>query len=61
MEFLHPKINVLEAVSIIALQLSLESYFLLPSSTTMLVEVLELPLNPSPISEIVLGILIVLI
>ena len=35
--FLHPTINVLEFVSIIALQLFLLSYFLLPFSTVILV------------------------
>ena len=35
--FLHPTINVLEAVSIMALQLPRESYLVLPLSTVRLV------------------------
>ena len=36
-EFIHPAIKVFEAVSMIALQFSRESYFELPDSTTILV------------------------
>ena len=44
----HPAIRVLEAVSIIALQFSRESYIVLPLSTTM-EERAEHPMNaPSP-------------
>ena len=35
-EFLHPVCNVFVAVSIMALQLSLESYFVFPLSTVIL-------------------------
>lgn len=44
--FLHPTINSFCAVSIIALQLSRESYVVLPDSTTILVKP-EVPANAS--------------
>ena len=39
--FIHPLINVLVAVSIIALQLSLESYILFPLSTLILIKLVQ--------------------
>ena len=46
---LHPFINLLVADSIIALQLSLESYFEFPSSTLIEVRRLQPEKAPSPI------------
>lgn len=46
---LHPTINILVVVSIIALQLFLESYTLLPLSTSMLVKLLQLENAVCPI------------
>ena len=45
--FLHPAIRVFELVSIMALQLSLESYLLLPASTLMEVRLVQ-PKNVHP-------------
>ena len=42
-EFMHPAINVFDAVSIIALQLFLESYLLFPDSTTIETKLLHPP------------------
>ena len=47
--FIHPAINIFVFVSIIALQLSRESYLLFPVSTSIVIR-LEHPLNnPHPI------------
>ena len=43
MVFLHPAIKVFEAVSIIALQLLRESYFLFPASTVIAIKPLQPP------------------
>ena len=52
----QPRIKVLEAVSIMALQLLRESYFVLPFSTTMDVRPLQ-PLNAQlPMAVTLLGI-----
>ena len=47
--FLHPKISVFVAVSIIALQLSRESYLLLPLSTVIDVKLGQATKNALPI------------
>ena len=50
---LHPLIKVLDALSIIALQLSRESYVLFPLSTIIEVK-LEQPTNAKPVMELTL-------
>ena len=54
-EFLHPKIRVLLAVSIRALQLSRESYVGLPSSTIIDVKLVQPLMAPNSILVTLLG------
>ena len=58
MVFLQPDINSFFSVSIMALQLSLESYTVLPSSTIIEVKPLQPEKAPTPILVTELGIVI---
>ena len=54
--FLHPTTNVFDDFSIIALQLSRESYLAFPLSTTMEVKPMQPEKEPLPILVTLLGI-----
>ena len=54
--FLHPVTSVLVAVSMMALQPFLESYFGFPDSTTIVVKPLQPEKAPSPMDVTLLGI-----
>ena len=56
MELLHPLTNVFVSVFIMALQFSLLSYTLLPSSTDIVSKALQLAKAPYPIEVTLLGI-----
>ena len=56
MELLHPLTNVFVSVSIMALQFSLLSYTLLPSSTDIVSKALQLEKAEFPIEVTLLGI-----